>query len=450
LLWLGFSSVPSSAASSPARPSGNVLLISDIHFDPLADPAIVKQLMAAPVSQWQPIFASSRRTGYSRFPNDTNYPLLKSTLTAAAAQAPFDFVIFSGDCLRHNFRNAFISAGGSPNQFAAFATNTAVFVVETLQSAFNLPVYFALGNDDSTCGDYRMDPGGPFLRILSSSLRVLAHRAEAADTFRTAGFYELPHPILHSREILVLNSVLWSRRYSNCGTDGSDAGAAEIDWLSSKLREAKTHDKKVILVMHIPPGMNSYRSSRGGNAASVAGFWLDRYALDFLNLMQNYGGRVQIALAGHTHMDDFRVLSATGARPLVALRMTPAISPIFGNNPAFSVLRYGVRSGAIFDIATYYLNLSNGGTNPQWGLEYRFSSAYGYHIFTPVNLAALAARIRDDPQVRRTFLGYYAVSGRSPITSTNWPFFSCAEVHLTSTDYLHCVRNLPLTSGKAR
>src|SRR5215469_12629473 len=33
--------------------TGHALLISDIHLDPLADPAIVKQLIASPVGQWE-------------------------------------------------------------------------------------------------------------------------------------------------------------------------------------------------------------------------------------------------------------------------------------------------------------------------------------------------------------------------------------------------------------
>jgi sphingomyelin phosphodiesterase acid-like 3 len=207
--------VQSSSGPSPAAPTGNALLLSDIHFDPLADPVIVKQLIAKPASQWQAIFASSAQTGYAHSPNDTNYPLLKSALSAAAAQNPLDFVIASGDYLRHDFRSAFVTAGGSPSQYPTFATKAAVFVVDTIQASLGVLVYFALGNDDSPCGDYRMAPGSAFLAALADSLQALAHNPEAATAFRTAGFYELPHPTLPNQEILVLNSVLWSPSYSS-------------------------------------------------------------------------------------------------------------------------------------------------------------------------------------------------------------------------------------------
>jgi hypothetical protein len=427
------------AALSPAAPTGHALLLSDIHFDPLADPAIVKQLIAAPASQWEAIFATSAQGGYAHSPNDANYPLLKSTLSAAAAQNPFDFVIASGDYLRHDFQSAFVKAGGSPSDFPDFANKAAVFVVNTIQATLGVPLYLALGNDDSPCVDYGLVPGSAFLAALADSLDVLAHNPEAATDFRTAGFYELPHPTLANEEILVLNSVLWSPRYSNCRSDSSDPGAAEMQWLGWKLYEAKTLANKVILVMHIPPGIDSYASSRSGNSKFVTQFWRDRYFTQFLELMQSYGDIVQIALAGHTHMDDFRVLSTSGSKPPVGFRITPAISPIFGNNPAFSVINYSVSTGAVSDIATYYLDLVKGGDNPQWALEYRFSTAYGYDAFTAGNLETLAAAIHDNPKVRQIFAGYYAASAPSPITSNNWPFYVCTETQFTATNYSHCV-----------
>jgi sphingomyelin phosphodiesterase acid-like 3 len=139
--------------------------MSDILFDPLADPVIIKQLIARPAAQWQAIFASSTQTGYTHSPNDTNYPFAESALSLDSAQNPFDFVIALGDYLWHDFQSAFVSARGSPSQFPGFATKAAIFVVD-IQAAFAVPVYLALGNGDSTCGDYRLAPGNAFLAAL--------------------------------------------------------------------------------------------------------------------------------------------------------------------------------------------------------------------------------------------------------------------------------------------
>ena len=437
------------ALAAPPAPSGNALLLSDLHFDPLADPAIVKELIAAPVSGWEAIFSSSKQLGYAHTPHDANYPLLKSALSSASAQSSIDFVVTSGDYLRHNFQDAFVKAGGSPGEFTDFATKTALFVIKTLQTTFRVPIYFALGNDDSPCGDYRVDPGGPFLAQLADALEVLANHPAAAADFRAAGFYELPHPTLSKHEILVLNTVLWSQSFSNCGAESGDPGSSEIKWLGWQLYRAKTLGNKVILVMHIPPGIDSYNSARAGVGKPATEFWQSRYFAEFLDLMQSYGDIVQIALAGHTHMDDFRLLASAGTASPVAFRITPAISPIFGNNPAFSVLQYNVNTGEVSDIATYFLDLAIGGADPKWALEYRFSSAYGYSAFSPGNLQSLAAAIHSNPTVRERFAGYYATSAPSPITAENWPFYACSETQFTATNYSKCVTNARNTPAKA-
>src|SRR6201987_3606146 len=175
----------SAQASSSA--AGNVLLISDLHFDPLADSSLIKRLIDAPISDWEGIFSSSKQTGYAHAPQDANYPLIKSALSAAAAQSSVDFVVGTGDYLRHNFEEAFLKAGGTSDEFTEFATKTALFVVHALQTTFRAPVSFALGNDDSPCGDYRVDPGGPFLATLADSLEVLKNHPNAAADFRALG-----------------------------------------------------------------------------------------------------------------------------------------------------------------------------------------------------------------------------------------------------------------------
>src|SRR5260221_2705332 len=163
----------------PATATGHFLLVSDIHFDPLAAAAGVRRLIAAPASQWQEIFASSAQNDYAHAPDDANFPLLKSALSAAVAQGPFDFVIGSGDYLRHGFQSAFVKAGGSLNDFPAFATKTALFVINTVQTTLGVPVYAALGNNDSASGDYGMDPGSAFLATLANSLQLLANDRRA-------------------------------------------------------------------------------------------------------------------------------------------------------------------------------------------------------------------------------------------------------------------------------
>ena len=185
-----FACVGSAALAQTAPATGRALLISDIHLDPLADPAIVKQLIASPVEQWERDFPSSQQKSLSPYGADANYPLFSSTLNAAAAQTPFDYVIFTGDALRHNFSQAFVAAGGTSDQFPAFAAKTReAFVIQELQNRFKVPVLAALGNNDSSCGDYQIPPDSPFLAATADQLAVLAASPEAKSTFELSGLF---------------------------------------------------------------------------------------------------------------------------------------------------------------------------------------------------------------------------------------------------------------------
>jgi sphingomyelin phosphodiesterase acid-like 3 len=347
---------PVGAQPSPPA-AGRALLISDIHLDQLADPSIVKQLIAAPVAEWRSIFQSSQQKSLSTYGSDANYPLFSSTLIEAARLEPFDYVVFTGDALRHNFSQAFVAAGGTSSQFPAFAAKTAVFVVRELQQRLRVPVLAAIGNNDSGCGDYQIPPGSPFLAALGDELTVLRNSPEAKSTFQLGGFFSAAHPTVANQDIVVLNSVFWSATYASCNALPGDPGEAEIDWLGWKLYTARLLHRGVTLVMHIPPGMDAYSSSEGGKCTNAVAFWQDKYATQFLALMKTYSDVVQLAFAGHIHMDDFRV--SPGDTPSLPLRITPAASPIFKNNPGISVLSYNVKTAAVSDITTFFIALSS-------------------------------------------------------------------------------------------
>src|SRR6185369_148613 len=92
------------AAGAAQQDTGTFVVLSDIHFDPLYDPDLVPQLQAKDARQWQRIFESSKVTQLSAYGKDTNYPLLKSALSSLRFRTPEpDFVLISGDFLRHKF-----------------------------------------------------------------------------------------------------------------------------------------------------------------------------------------------------------------------------------------------------------------------------------------------------------------------------------------------------------
>lgn len=432
--WLLFAlPLGPTALAQTGPPTGRALLIADIHLDPLADPAIVRQLIHSPVAQWEVIFQSSRQKSFSPYGSDTNYWLLSSTLAEVAAQAPYDYAIFTGDALRHTFLQAFVTAGGKPAEFPEFAAKTEAFVVQQLQNRLHVPVMAALGNNDSSCADYQNPPHGPFLASLANQLTVLSTFPGAKATFQVGGFYSVPHPTVPNQDIIVLNTVFWSTFYKSCIPNSGDPGEAEMRWLRRKLSTARSLHRGVTLVMHIPPGMNAYNSSHGQCLQPVS-FWQAKYSTEFATLMSTYSGVVHLAFGAHIHMDDFRV--SVAGPPSLPLRLTPAVSPIFKNNPAFSAVTYDLTTASVSDIKTYFLALSS--QTPSWSKEYQFSSAYHIDSFSAANLSALATAITNGGGARATFENNYAASTPSPINSSNFPFYSCAHTHFTPAGYRDC------------
>ena len=131
----------------------------------------------------------------------------------------------------------------------------------------------------------------------------------------------------------------------------------QLRWLAETLEQAQAAHESVWLLMHVPPGINSYNSAvsvkQGGPPET---FWQQELTARFLQLADRHAATMQVGFVGHTHMDDFRVVRKDGS-PSLLLKIAPAVSPIFGNNPGYQVHQYDRESGALFNYQTY--NLTN-------------------------------------------------------------------------------------------
>jgi len=151
-------------------------------------------------------------------------------------------------------------------------------------------------------------------------------------------------------------------------------------------------------------------------------------------------------------MDDFRVIADANGAPLLATRITPSVTPLYGNNPAFTVLLYSRADASVVDYATFYLaNLAKVGPGvaPEWKLEYTFKDAYQAPGYDAASVAALAKRIASDDNVRASFMRHYAVgAAQSPITASNWSAFACAQTAIMPDAFQSCACPAP-ASGAA-
>ena len=443
---------PAQAAEEPvAEDQGLFLIITDIHFHPFADPGLVKALASAPVEQWQSILSGSSQTGFAQYGTNTNYPLLQSVLSAAqqvaeSRGAPYDFVLKPGDYLSHRFNSDFERhLGGGEQALQDFVIKTMQFVSAMLEQKLQVPIYGALGNTDAICGNYMIAPDSAMLPAVGATWGVLADQPTAFESFSIGGSYALPHPVVPDHTLIVLNNIFWSTRYvDRCGEHDVDPGMALMAWLEWQLYRARLSDRKVSLVMHIPPGIDAHHTSRRGSCqGNVTPFWHEVYTERFLALAKSYRDILRDSYAGHMHMDDFRVLADDEGEAFLLTHVTPAVSPIYRNNPAFATVRYDRTTGDLLDYATYYLpNLAGAGEGEEakWALEYDFGAAYDFDAYDPASLQSLAEQIQSDESVRAKYRAFYAVetSAESSITDQNWRLYACAQTALTVESFEAC------------
>jgi hypothetical protein len=213
-------------------------------------------------------------------------------------------------------------------------------------------------------------------------------------------------------------------------------------WLGSELAKARDHKEKVWLLFHIPPGVDGYATSHSKKSGQekTAFMWEPVYTEEFQDLLTQYQGTVAMSLAGHDHMDDFRLMTNS------LVLMTPALSPVFKQNPAFRVVSFQ-SSGALSDSTTYYLsNLDDvlNGIAPEWKVEYRFASTWGFSQLDFKNFLKLYSEIGAKSAVRDRWSTLYSVSHpqAKEITSQTFPELSCASGHSTKAAFENCVERI--------
>jgi sphingomyelin phosphodiesterase acid-like 3 len=426
LLALGLAGPSARAAGD----SGTFAVISDIHFDP---------------------FASTTDQATSRIGEDTNHALLTSGLAAfARAMASADFAIVPGDLLAHGFNakaGAALGVDPASPAVADRATSTTLFVADALAHALGgKPAFPAFGNEDSSCGDYRIEPGGRYLAATREAVRRLvgAERLEPdfAETWGAAGYYAARHPTVANGLIVVLNDVVWSPLYQDaCGSGGLAAARAMMSWLRERLARQRFAGGRAWLVHHIPWGIDAY-STLGAKApscpAKVVPFLKEPFASELRALLMEYRDVVQTSFSGHTHFDDYRLLIDPRGAVVGLDKITPALSPIFGQNPGFQVFTYDRRTGAPTDFSTWHL------TNPgadaaaaDWRLEYTFTEAYRQPRYAPNIVATLWRAMANDGAVRSTYRRLYMV-GRGELGADGLNAYLCAIGHTDVASFTAC------------
>jgi 3',5'-cyclic AMP phosphodiesterase CpdA len=225
---------------APPAATFPVVVFSDVHFDPLYDPALCAQVIAEDPARWPAILA--RDASPSPWGSDTNYALLARALEGVAAnRGPAPVVIFTGDILGHYLAEQFFrchDAGATPTPgeiaaMKAFTDRTVAFFVQQVRAALgDVPVMFALGNADSYWG---LGPDRDSLARTAETYYGLVRGTVDHDTFvatvTQGGFYTADLPG-SSLRVVALNTFEFSPAFED--TKYAEV-MAQLDWFEQAL-----------------------------------------------------------------------------------------------------------------------------------------------------------------------------------------------------------------------
>jgi sphingomyelin phosphodiesterase acid-like 3 len=214
--WVLVVLVPSAASAQSG--TGQFLLISDIHFDPFSDGSLFAQLNAEPAEHWADVLAKPQPAALNARGTDSNCALVQSSLDDARLRIPNpDFILFAGDLMAHEWQKKYDALAKKPLQddpesYRAFTTKAIRFLAGQFRQRYSAtPVIPTLGNDDSYCGDYMVEPEGPFLKMFADVWAPLlaANDEEPAvrETFARGGFFTMRLPGVKQHRLIVLNSI---------------------------------------------------------------------------------------------------------------------------------------------------------------------------------------------------------------------------------------------------
>ena len=443
-------------------------MLSDPHFDPFYDPAKFSELRRAPITAWPAILSKpdsdTRISTFSELQRacgvrgtDSPWPLVLASLREAKRQQPAPlFVTVSGDLLAHEFNCKFqkLAPSATPAESSAFAAKTFMFLSQQIHSFYAaVPVYLAVGNNDTGCADYFETPNSAFLKSAMASFAANIPdpeaRASMAASFTRLGDYSVMLPgAMHNTRLIVLQNIFESSLYKSCNNEANTtSAAAQIVWLRKQLNEARANGEQVWVMAHIPPGIDVYTTYHTylfapGEACNVKKPQMFLSSVAMGEAIVEFGDVVRLAIFAHTHMDEIKLLHGPDGKAVPA-KLVPSISPIDGNDPSFMVAHVSAETATIKDYDVYAATNAQGGV---WNHEYRYSDVYKLPDFSAKSVDQLTIALIDDKsgedETSRVYERYF-LAGGGTIAALGlqrlWPAYSCSLRELDPGAFRRCM-----------
>lgn len=418
--------------------ASSVLVLADIHFNPYSECEAantaeactsLQQLIIEPIASWPQILTHESINGFKQETNNAFLTDGLDNLIPIANAEQVSRVFIMGDLLCHDFGEMYEKY--APSQYnnqaglTAFSLKTAEYVLQQIYE--RLPgskIYLTLGNNDTDEGDYSL-PSPQFLQQLGAYLsEYVSNPTKFINSFSEGGYFSTP---LSKNLILVsLNINLLSALQPN-----ETVAEEQLDWLKRTLAQAMVFHQHVIIIQHIPYGMDLYKTATAGSATPLLDPALQA---EYLEVLQRYASIITTLYTGHFHMDYFSLVN--GVTPLIG---NIGFSTIFGNNPGFKLINLD-QNGAFAGYTTYVATLAGG--EVQWYPLYSFSQFYGAPSNITETLSQFPQHIGNQQvSVYRRFFNGNNAQYLQPISQdNNWKYYYCGIQYLTESDYTQCIK----------
>jgi len=180
------------------------------------------------------------------------------------------------------------------------------------------------------------------------------------------------------------------------------------------------------------------------------------------DLLTDNSDVVQLAIFGHTHMDEIKILKAempghypvrptnitvdakgvTAEPKAVAMKVVSSISPINGTKPSFTIAQIDPSTAVLKDYKVFVAsNLT--GNDAVWKEEYDFARSYHEAEFTSTSVSQLITGFVADPgaksQASKNYIQDFSVGYLSPVLTMFWPEYVCTLSNHTQKAFKECV-----------
>ncbi|KAF0704763.1 Aste57867_7264 [Aphanomyces stellatus] len=319
-----------------------------------------------------------------KYKADTSPRLFESALAyAQTVLASPDFFLYTGDAVAHMDHNE------------SFLAQSVAVSVSTMQKYFHVVANATaiLGNADCVL-DYEFnvtDPTttttNPTIGTVDQVWRPLLSPSHFAQ-FDARGY--LWYNVEPRLVLITLNTVPYSPKHFP-NTTAMDDPFDQFQWLRATLAAVRANQSFAYIAGHIPPIIDSYTGSAQ---------WVPKYIVAYKAIVRDFPDIIKAQLFGHVHSIEYRLPQDNLGAPLFT---SGAISPLFGNNPSFTIWEYDNTTFDLLDYTVFATNLTKHSNTVAWKRLYRASLVYNLSSLTTPPLASLSKRMVSDPTLRNAY-----------------------------------------------